>query len=327
MIETQSTAGESTRAHLLGKSRWSYARLRLIIYLQRLAGAQRIFIRNRLAVVGIVLIAIFGLMAIAHPILLNTVWPARLYDVNTGFDPSLLHPSPPSATHLLGTDVVGRDVMSMLLASAGPAFILGLTAAITMAVVSIVMGAIPAYYGGVVDIVFTHIADAFLLLPAPLLMVILGARFSQDLGPFQFGLIYGLVSGIGGAAIVMRSQAATLMVRPYIEAARIAGAGARHILRTHLVPGMLPLVAVYMMVTVTGAIVADGFVSFFGLTRGYMNWGSMIYSGFAFRLAVNSTIPWHLLIPPGLALSLFAAAFYFVSRGLHEVAEPRLRKR
>jgi ABC-type dipeptide/oligopeptide/nickel transport system permease subunit len=88
---------------------------------------------------------------------------------------------------------------------------------------------------------------------------------------------------------------------------------------------MLPLAAVQMMLTVVGAVISYGFIAFIGVTRMTLNWGSMIYEAFTFSMSMLGKTPWMQLAAPAVALSLFAAAFYFVSRGLHEVAEPRLR--
>jgi peptide/nickel transport system permease protein len=95
----------------------------------------------------------------------------------------------------------------------------------------------------------------------------------------------------------------------------------------HIVPHMLPLASLYMMLAVTGAVVADAFIAFFGFTRSYLNWGTIIYLSFAYSSYLRGGVEWHVMIPPSIALSLFAAAFYFVSRGLHQVADPRLRVR
>jgi ABC-type dipeptide/oligopeptide/nickel transport system permease component len=295
---------------------------------RQLSAAWEAFVQTRLAVVGLVLVAVFGIMALTSPVLRATVWRKGMYDPTVGHDVTLLHPSPPSTTHLLGTDALGRDVLSMLLAATGSEFALGLTAAVTAAVVGVTIGGISAYcYGRFIDGALSFLADGFLLLPAPLFMVIVGARYSVDIGPVQFGLIYGVLSGVSGATIVIRSQALKLMASPFIEACRVAGGGARHIIFHHLVPHLLPMAALYMMLTVTGAVVADGFVAYFGLTRTYLNWGSMIYSAITFYwLRGDSVMPWHALIPPAVALSLFAASFYLISRGLHTVAEPRLRR-
>jgi ABC-type dipeptide/oligopeptide/nickel transport system permease subunit len=79
-----------------------------------------------------------------------------------------------------------------------------------------------------------------------------------------------------------------------------------------------------MLLTVTGVVFADGFSSFLGLSRIRINWGSMIYSSLTY-MSINGVVPWNVLIPSALIISLFAASFYFIARGLHEVAEPRLR--
>ena len=286
----------------------------------------RVFAENRLAVLGVVLILLFALMAIIYPILLATVWPPNIYNPDTGFDIQIAqHPSPPSSKHLLGTDTVGRDVLSVLLASTAPSFIVGITAAVTAAIIGTTIGALAAYFRGFVDAAFMQIADAFLLLPAPLLMIIIGAQF-KDMSPAVFGFFFGAVTGLSTAAIVIRSHALTTMSKPFIEAPRVAGGGWAQIIFRHLVPHLLPLAAVFMMVTATGAVIADGFVSFLGLTRAHHNWGGMIFWSFAYQATINPTVTWNVLIPPVIAFSLFAASFYFISSGLQEVADPKLRK-
>lgn len=292
---------------------------------RRTVDTWQIFSQNKMAVFGLVLILIYALMAVAHPILMATVWPKNVYDPQVGYDMKIFnHPSPPSAGHLLGTDTLGRDVLSMLLAATTPTFVLAMTAALTTAMISMFTGAIAVYYGGLVDLLLTHISDVALLMPAPLVMVVIGGTI--DISPVQFGLMYGILAGIGGAAIVMRSQALTVVNKPFVQAARVAGGGGPHIILKHLAPNMLPLATVQMLLSVTGAVFADGFASFLGLSRTRLNWGSMIYSSFT-NQAINATITWNVLLPSALAISLFAAAFYFIAKGVHEVAEPRLRGR
>lgn len=291
------------------------------------------FSQSRLAILGLALIAIFGLMAIAHPILLKTVWPRPVYDPVTGFDMMIFqHPSPPawveggSTAHLLGTDTLGRDVLSMLLAATTPTFVLGITAALMTAFVGTIMSMTAAYFRGPLDITITNIADVFLLLPAPVIMVIIGARF-RDLGPVALGLIYGFVTGAGPTALVLRTHALQVVSKPFMEAAHVAGGGAAHIITKHLLPAMMPLAALQMMIAVTGAVVADGFISFFGLTRTVSNWGTLIYDSFVYgQINLSGTGIWHMLVPAALCFSFFAMGFYLVSRGLHRVASPVIRE-
>lgn len=294
-------------------------------FLRRSMETWKIFAQNRLAVFGVVLILVYTVMAIAHPILLSTVWPKVTYDPQVGYDIDIFpHPSSPSATHLLGTDTLGRDVLSMLLAATTPTYVMALTAAITTAIVSTLIGVASAYLGGTTDSILTHITNLALLIPAPLVMVVIGGTI--DISPFQFGLMYGLIAGAGGAAIIMRSQALTIVHKQFIEAARVAGGSKLHIILHHLIPNVAPLAAVQMLLTVTGAVFAFGFSAFLGLSRTRLNWGSMIYSGFVYQ-GLSTTITWNLLIPAALAISFFSAAFYFIARGVHEVTEPRLRGR
>jgi ABC-type dipeptide/oligopeptide/nickel transport system permease subunit len=190
------------------------------------------------------------------------------------------------------------------------------------------MGAISAYYqGSLIDTLFRYLSDMLLVFPAPIVMVIIGARFHEDINAFQYGVLYGLMAGGSYVAIVMRSQALTIMSKPFIAASWVSGAGGRRIILTHMIPHMLPLTAVQMMLTVIGAVISYGFIAFVGITRTDLSWGSMIYQAFTFSIDMLGKTPWLQMLSPAIALSLFAASFYFVSRGLHEIAEPRLRKR
>lgn len=108
----------------------------------------RAFWSNRPAVVGVVLIVLFGVMAVLHPILRATIWQNQMYDPLFGFDFDVLHPSSPSLTHWLGTDTLGRDVASQLLAATGTTWVL----AVTTAVVATFVGAVGSYYRGPTDL-------------------------------------------------------------------------------------------------------------------------------------------------------------------------------
>ncbi|KAA3648247.1 MAG: ABC transporter permease subunit [Chloroflexi bacterium] len=308
------------------RMRWSILqlRLRLATTAFRMREAWKVFSGNRQAVFGLVLLAIFTLMAIGHPILLNTVWPKVIYDPKVGFDISAApHPSLPSAAHLLGTDVLGRDVLSMLLATAPITFVVAITAALGTAFFSVLSGSFSAYFKGVLGTLFTQLSDLALLIPAPLVMIVIG--FTTEISPLQFGLLYGLIEGLGGSGIVMRSQAVSILTKPYFDAARIAGAGHLRLIFKHLLPQMLPLAAVQMLMGVVGAIFADGFISFLGLSRGAkLNWGGIIFDSIS-NIGITGAIAWNALIPAALCISLFAGAFYFISIGFHEIAEPRLR--
>jgi peptide/nickel transport system permease protein len=304
----------------------SRLKIRLLLASRGIREGWAVFRRNPLGLLGLALIVLFLLMPVAYTYLSENVWAPRIYDPEMGFDFELLHPTPPGPGHLLGTDVTGRDVLSVLLASSAHTLTVGASAALVAALIGILVGAISAYFRGRwIDQVFISLADTLLLLPAPLMMIILGSRF-RELSAWQFGLIYGAMLGFGSVGMGLRSLGLTIIARPFIQAARIAGGGRMHIIFHHLVPHLVPMTVLYMMVAVTGAVVADGFVSFFGFLRSTTNWGSMVFNAMTLGTQQMGVIQWNVLLPPAMSLSLFAGAFYFVSIGLQDVINPRLRQ-
>lgn len=281
--------------------------------------------RNPMVAVGGTIILLFGVAALVYPLLIDTVWRGSVYNPVAGFDPSIVHPSSMSARHLLGTDDLGRDVLSMLLAASRPVWVLSITAAVTTALFAVAVGSVGALFRGWVDGLLSHVSDGFLLLPAPIFVLIVAEQV--DLTPTRFGVIYGLITGLGAGAIVLRSQALRVMAEPFIDAARVAGAGRMRILVRHLVPHLVPMATLYMMLSVVGVVVAHGFAAYLGQAPSEVSWGGMVYYGITFGRQFGLGIPWTALLAPALALSLFAGGFYMVSAGLREVLDPRLRAR
>ena len=186
------------------------------------------------------------------------------------------HPAPPSMRHWLGTDPLGRDVMSQLMSSARSEFALGLIAAIVTVVIATTIGAVSAYYGGIVDTVLMRLADLVIMMPTLSLLIVVVVLF--DLNLFRLAIILGIIAGFGGAAVVIKSQALTIKVKPYMEAVRVAGGGTFHLLFVHMIPNLLPITFLYMMFTVTGAIFSEAVLSFFGVLNIRMSWGIMIHT-------------------------------------------------
>lgn len=299
--------------------------VRVKIWLQssgkRFKDGWRVFYGNKLAVLGLVMLCGFVILAILHPILMGRAWSKTVYDPETGYDMDIFpHPSGFSARHLLGTDTLGRDVLSVLMAATGPSLAMAFVATVTASLLGTMIGAVSAFYRGLIDGFFSGVADISLLAPAPLVMVIIG--FVLNITPVQFGFIYGILAGLGVVAIVLRSHALDVVSKSYIQAAQVAGGSPMHILLNHVFPHLLPLAAVSMLFTVTGAIFASGFIAFLGLSRAQLNWGSMIYDAFTYE-GINGILPWNVLIPSAMAISLFAASFYLVALGLQDVVEPR----
>lgn len=300
-------------------------RVRLRLLAKSLRTSWALFAENPIGLIGLGVIIFFGLLALAHPILMNTVWEPRIYDPLMGYDMEIaFHPSAPSTRHLLGTDPLGRDVLSQLMYSTRYEFALGILSAVVTVLIATTIGAVSAYYGGIIDTLLMRLVDLVIMVPFIPILIVLSAL--SEVGMLELALVIGLVSGFGGTSIVVKSQALTIKVKPFIEAARIAGGGDFHIIFKHMVPNLMPISLLYMMFVVTTAIFSEAILSFFGLTTIQMSWGLMINitqtQGYLMRFDT-----WYLLIPASLSITLLCAAFYLVGRAMDEVVNPRLRRR
>lgn len=338
-------------------------RTRLRLAAKASANNWQLFGQGLIGRIGLVIIGVFALMALAHPLLMGMVWEPRIYDPVVGHDAvaselvvvesvtdptaqidlstarlrgnldarvgdvvtRLLQPAPPSRAHLLGTDPLGRDVLSQLMASARAAFGLGALAAVVTVVIATTVGSVAAYFGGITDNLLMRFADLMLLIPLLPLLIVISGFFTLEL--LHVGIVLGLLSGFGGTAVVLKSQALTVKVKPFVDAARVAGGGHAHIVFRHIVPNVLPLSLLYMVFTVTGAITTEAVLSFFGLLNVPMSWGIMLNTTQINGYLLRGIDYWWLVIPPGLAVTLLATAFFLVGRAMDEVVNPRLRSR
>jgi peptide/nickel transport system permease protein len=299
--------------------------VRLRLMLRGMRTNLALFAENPIGLVGVAVILFFLMFTLVHPILMRTVWDPNMYNPVTGYDAEVLeHPAPPSMKHILGTDPLGRDVLSQLMWSTRSEFILGLVAALVQVIIATTLGAMAAYFGGITDTLLMRLADIVIMMPYITILIVLSALF--DLTLPVLALVLGLLGGFGGATIIIKSQALTIKVRTYIEAARVAGGGDGHIILRHIIPNLLPLSFLYMMFAVNGAIASEAVLSFFGLMNIRMSWGLMIYttsySGYLLDFS-----KWWLIFPASVSISLLCAAFYLVGRALDEIVNPRLRKR
>ncbi len=349
--------------HLIEEPLW---KIRLRLIRQSSKDNWKIFKKSKIGLIGLVIIGVFALMAVVQPILLVTrIWEGSIYDPVVGNEPNppievrtiveevtdpntqisprdaLLtaplanvgdtieireQPAPPDARHWLGTDPLGRDVMSQLMFGARAAFTLGIVAAVVTVVLGTTIGSIAAYFGGILDGFFMRLADLLLMLPALALLIALSTVFI-DYQLWHLAVLIGILGGFGGTAIVLKSQALTVKVKPFVDAARVAGGSNTRIIFTHIIPNVLPLSFLYMMFTVTGAIALEATLSFLGLSNIDMSWGIMLQLAQNQGYLLSGGDFWWLLFPAGLAVTLLAAAFYLVGRGMDEVVNPRLRGR
>jgi peptide/nickel transport system permease protein len=327
-------------------------RVRLHLFRRGLANSWAMFAESKIGLTGfgiIVFFAILGALAPVYPWFMERVaWTpeeleaartaeygaiSSIYDVYeplTGHDPLLIPgaPTPPSRRHPLGTTLFGQDILGQLMSSTASEFMLGVLAALITVVIGTFVGAISAYYGGIVDTFFMRMADVFILFPLISFLIVLGSLVELTL--FKLAFILGIFFGFGQITVILKSQALAVKVKPYIEAAKVAGGGHFHLIFRHIIPNLLPLSFLYMMFNVTSAIFSEAALSFFGLLPGVkMSWGIMIDNAhtLGYILGGRSFENWWLWVPPGVAITLLCSAFYLVGRGLDEVVNPRLRKR
>ncbi len=234
------------------------------------------------------------------------------------------HPWPPDKNHLLGTDPNGSDILSQLMFGARAAFGLGLLAATVTVFIATTVGSVAAYFGGWVDSFFMRFADLLLMLP--ILAVLIVASSFGRFKLWHLAIFLGLLGGFGGTAIVLKSQALSVKVKPFIDAARVAGGNNWRIVTAHLIPNVMPLSFLYVMFSVTGAISSEAVLSFLGLLNIDMSWGLMINKTQSAGYLLNPST-WWLIVPAGLAVTLLAGAFYLAGRGMDEIINPRLRNR
>jgi peptide/nickel transport system permease protein len=147
------------------------------------------------------------------------------------------------------------------------------------------------------------------------------------MGPLELGLLYGILFGLGPAAIVVRARALAVMEKPFIDAARSAGGGSRWIITHHVVPHVIPHLAVVVLAGVVGALVTQGFVEYLGIGGYRYGLGNLMYNALVYYGALGTSVPWSSFLAGSLGISLLASSFYMISAGLRVVADPRSRRR
>ena len=265
-------------------------------------------LRDRLALMGFGLVALFVVLALAAPALAphdpTAVDAARRLE-----GPSLQYP--------LGTDNLGRDLLSRLLF--GSRWSLSTVALATALIMSIgvTVGAAAGYYGGLLDDFLMRIVDVLLAFPS----LVLALAIAGMLGPGILSVMVALVSVWWASyARIVRGMVLGIRERHFIEAARSLGAGNGHIIRRHILPNILPPVVILATVEMGELILAITALNFLGLGAQppAPEWGAMLSDGRPFLL----TAP-QLMIYPGLAITLVVIGFNLLGDGLRDVLDPR----
>jgi peptide/nickel transport system permease protein len=277
-------------------------------------GFWKTFSKNRMAVVGLVMLVAIILVAIFA----EQIAP---YDVTTSANiTSRDIYRPPSAEHWFGTDDAGKDVFSNFLFGARISLTVGFFAAFISIFIGGVMGIVAGFYGGRVENLLMRFTDIMLVIPDLPLLVVIVAMTRPKLINIIF--VIGLLGWTTTSRIV-RSQTLAVKSRKFVLRARAIGAGNMHIIRHHILPLVMPLLVVNAILVISLAILNESTLSFLGLgDPTALSWGQML--NFAFGRGAMSAGAWWALVVPGLGIVWVVLGLTLLGHGLEQVLNPRL---
>jgi peptide/nickel transport system permease protein len=230
-----------------------------------------------------------------------------------------------TAWGLMGTDYGGADVFAQVVYGARISLLVGLLSAGIGISLGLIVGLIAGFLGKFIDEVLMRFTDMMLVIPGLPLLIVLVAVLGANI--WNLIIIIGFLGWMGFARIV-RSQVLTLRERPFVEAARAAGAGPGRIIMRHIFPNIVSITYVNLALTVPGAILAESALAFLGLSDPTVNsWGHMFQN-----IAISGSLahpppPWWWVLPPGFSIALVSLSFVLIGYALDEVFNPRLRRR
>jgi len=276
----------------------------------------RLFRSHRSGLFGLALLLFFVALAVFAPLLVD---PDGL-DLTKATAAPL---EPPSREYWLGTDDSGRPILTQLIFGARVSLFVGLFATLISMVIGTVVGLLSGYLQGWGAKVLFRVTEWFLVLPFLPLALILATILGRGL--FNIALVIGVTSW-PATALLIRAQTLSIRERPYLERARVLGAGRWHQITRHVLPNVMPMVFANTTLTVAAAILTETTLSFLGLgdpTR--VSWGTMLEN--AFSVGAITTGAWWYIVPPGVCVVLVVLAFTLVGQALEDVFNPRLRER
>ena len=275
--------------------------------------AFREFSRNRLAIIGLGILAFFVLFSFAGPLVYHAnVLSTNLTQAN----------SPPGVGHPLGTDNEGIDVLGELMRGGQASLEIGFLSAVIGIVLGAAWGAIAGLIGGIFDSTLMRIVDILLSIPFLFVVLIVAVRYGATV--LSLSLIIGLFTWLVPARLV-RGEVLTLRTRDFIAAARTAGARRWRLINRHLIPNALSVIIVNVTFNIADAILAVAYLGFLGFGLHYPNydWGDLLSNGTTYILDGY----WWLIYPVGLAIILTVMACNLVGDALRDALDVRLRRR
>ena len=286
-------------ASQLGESETPWAQLR------------RMAKQNKLAVASAVLLILLLLAAVFAPVLTP-------YDAVTGDTANRLQS--PSAAHWLGTDEMGRDVLTRLLYGARISLAVGVIPTLVSLALGVALGMTAGFFGGKIDYIIMRFADVMLAFPSLLLAMVI--MYTLGGGVVNIFLALALV-GWASVARVVRSETISLKESEYVEAARSMGVSSWNIMLRHILPNCLPSLIVLFTLNIPSAILSESSLSFLGIGVQLPNssWGLMVNMGRQFLYDA----PW-ISLAPSVAIMLVVLSCNFLGDGLRDVLDPHLKR-
>ncbi|CAN7206705.1 ABC transporter permease [Mesorhizobium sp. LjRoot246] len=281
------------------------------------AGVWRRLVRRRLALLGLVIVAIVVAGAVLAPWLTG-------YDPNEQmFDGLTIEgsPLPPDAKFWLGTDLLGRDLLTRILYGARTSLIIGIVANGVALLIGTLVGVVAGYFRGWIGSALMRFTDLMMAFPALLLAICLAAVFEPSL--WIVAMVIALVNWVQTARVIY-TETSSLAEREFIDAERTIGASAPRVLFRHILPHLLPTIIVWGTLGISTTVLLEATLSFLGIgvQPPTASWGNIIFENQTYFQAA----PW-LVFFPGAAILALALAFNLIGDALRDILDPTQRGR
>ena len=269
------------------------------------------FKRNKLALIGGVVVACLALLAVLAPAI--SPWDPNRPDVKRILEP-------PSGRHLFGTDQLGRDVLSRMLYGSQVSLAVGFVSVGIAATIGILLGAAAGYHGGLVDAATMRLVDLMLVFPRFFLLLAVLAFLKPSIWTIM--TVIGFTGWMGVARLV-RAEFLALKEREFVMWSQSTGASAFRIIWRHILPNAMGPVLVAMTLGIPAAILTESGLSFLGLgvQPPRATWGNILNEG---KDAIE--LAWWLSVYPGLAILVTVLSYNLLGEGIRDALDPRLRQ-
>ena len=281
--------------------------------------------KNRLAILGLVLVLLLAFFGIFGPVI--APWPYQVQDLPAVFAAGGGPLPPGSPNHLLGTDNLGRDLLSRLLDGARISVTVALVVQFVILVIGVPIGALAGWFGGRVDNFLMRATDVIYAFPDLLFIILLSVALEDTFfGKAMDGLLLvfiaiGITSWVTVARLV-RGQLLALKETEFVEAARAIGVTDRKIVTRHLLPNGIGPIIVAVTLGIPGAILAEATLAYLGIgvNAPRASWGVLIFEGQKFIRSEP-----HLVIFPAICIAVALIGFTFLGDGLRDALDPKLK--